>query len=232
MAAGDTYIVSDLHLGSVYFRHESFLRFLREMPEGVRLVLNGDTIDDPGDPLPAEHEQVLRRLVEESSRRPVVFVYGNHDDGFGLDQPGRIEFVHRLTVDDRLLVVHGDKLDGVMPRHPWFIAVFRRFHRLRVLLGLEDVHVAHYAKSWGFLYRVLNEHVARGALAAARAEGLEAITCGHTHAAMVLDRDGRRYLNTGAWTEEPHHYVAVSGGRIDLRVYPNGPCRSDGPAPG
>ena len=222
MAAGDTYIVSDLHLGSVYFRHESFLRFLREMPEGARLVLNGDTIDDPGDPLPPEHERVLRRLVEESSRRPVVFVYGNHDDGFGLDQPGRIQFVRKLTVDGRLLVVHGDKLDGVMPRHPWFISLFRRFHRLRVRLGLEDVHVAHYAKSWGLLYRVLNEHVARRALAAARAEGLEAITCGHTHAAMELEREGRRYLNTGAWTEEPHHYVAVSGGRIDLKVYPNG----------
>ena len=222
MAADDTWIVSDLHLGSVYFRHENFLRFLREMPEGVRLVLNGDTIDDPADPLPAEHKQVLHRLVEESDRRSVVFVYGNHDEGFGLDQPGRIEFVQQLTVDGRLLVVHGDKLDGVMPRHSWFVAAFRRFHRLLVRLGLKDVHVAQYAKNWGFLYRVLNQHVAHRALASARAEGLEAVTCGHTHAPMELQREGRRYLNTGAWTEEPHHYVAVSGGQIDLRVYSNG----------
>jgi hypothetical protein len=40
---------------------------------------------------------------------------------------------------------------------------------------------------------------------------------------MELDREGHRYLNTGAWTEEPNHYVSVTeGGQIKLQVFPNG----------
>ena len=222
LAADDTYIVSDLHLGSEYFGRENFLRFLDGLPDGAGLVLNGDTIDEPGDPLPAEHERVLERLVDESRRRRVVWVYGNHDETFALPDPGGVEFVRRFEVDGRLLVVHGDQLDSVMPRHGLFKAWFKRLHRLRLRLGFQDVHVASYAKRWGLLYRVLSNHVARRALAAAERGGFEAVTCGHTHAPMEIERQGRRYLNTGAWTEEPHYYVVVAGGRIDLKVYPNG----------
>jgi UDP-2,3-diacylglucosamine pyrophosphatase LpxH len=161
------------------------------------------------------------RLVAESSKRPVIWVFGNHDESFVLDEPGQIQFVDRLEVGD-LLVVHGDKLDNVMPRHGVFKALFKRFHRLRIRLGSPDIHVAQYAKRWGLLYRVLTDHVARRALDTAQRAGFEVITCGHTHAPMEVTKDGRRYLNTGAWTEEPHHYVAVTDGRIDLKVYPNG----------
>lgn len=220
--ADDTYIVSDLHLGSSHFCRANFLRFLDDLPAGARLVLNGDTIDEPGEPLPAEHEVVLRRLVAESQTRPIVWVHGNHDEAFALADPGRIQFVRRWHVDDRLLILHGDRLDGIMPRHRLFRRAFKVFHRLRVCLGFDDVHVAHYAKRWALFYRVLNEHVARRAIDAAEREGFGAVTCGHTHAPMDVERAGRRYLNTGAWTEEPNHYVAVTDGAIDLRVYPNG----------
>lgn len=220
--ADGTYIVSDLHLGSPYFCRQNFVAFLDDLPPGARLVLNGDTIDEPGEPLPPAHAEVLRRLVSESHTRHVVWVYGNHDKGFALTDPGRIEFVRRWQVDDRLLVIHGDRLDSIMPRHRLFRAAFKKLHRLRIRLGFDDVHVAHYAKRWGFLYRVLSEHVARRAIDAAEREGFHAVTCGHTHAPMAVERGGRRYLNTGAWTEEPNHYVAVTGGTIDLRVYPNG----------
>ena len=131
--------------------------------------------------------------------------------------------MRRWTVDDTLLVLHGDQLDGIMPKHGLFKSVFKKLHRLRIRLGFPDVHVAHYAKRWSLLYRVLNEHVARRAIDAARREGFRAVTCGHTHTPMELDREGHRYLNTGAWTEEPNHYVSVTeGGQIKLQVFPNG----------
>jgi UDP-2,3-diacylglucosamine pyrophosphatase LpxH len=222
-ADGDTYIVSDLHLGSAYFRLENFLRFLDELPEGVRLVLNGDTIDEPGDPLPTAHEAVIGRLVAESLQRSVIWVHGNHDESFALADAGNIQFVRRWEVADTLLVLHGDQLDGVMPKHGLFKKTFKKIHRLRVRLGFPDIHVAHYAKRWGLLYRVLNEHVARRAIDAARRDGFVAITCGHTHAPMELVRDGCRYLNTGAWTEDPNHYVAVTDGdKVELRIFANG----------
>ena len=223
-ADDDTYIVSDLHLGSSYFRRENFVRFLDTLPAGARLVLNGDILDEPGDPLSPEHAAVVRRLVAESYERPVVWVHGNHDESVALDDPGRIQFVRRWAVDDTLLVLHGDQLDGIMPRHGLFRSLFKKLHRLRIRLGFADVHVAHYAKRWSLLYRVLNEHVARRAIDAARREGFGAVTCGHTHAPMEWERDGHRYLNTGAWTEEPNHYVSVTegGDKVELQVFANG----------
>jgi len=223
-ADDDTYIVSDLHLGSSYFRLENFVGFLDTLPAGARLVLNGDILDEPGDPLSPEHAAVVRRLVAESYERPVVWVHGNHDESVALDDPGRIQFVRRWTVNDTLLVLHGDQLDGIMPKHGLFRLLFKKLHRLRIRLGFADVHVANYAKRWSFLYRVLNEHVARRAIDAARREGFGAVTCGHTHAPMEWEQDGHRYLNTGAWTEEPNHYVSVTegGNKVELQVFANG----------
>ena len=53
-------------------------------------------------------------------------------------------------------------------------------------------------------------------LGTARREGFSAVTCGHTHAPMVIEIEGRRYLNTGAWTEAPNHFVRVEGGTVEL----------------
>lgn len=215
-------MVSDLHLGSRYFCHDNFLEWLAGLPDSAPLILNGDIIDDPRTPLDEAHRAVLERLVRESHCRPLVWVYGNHDEGVALEDPGRIHFARRWQLGHRLLIVHGDSLDELMPRHNLFKKVFKLIHRLRVRLGFPDMHVAQYAKKWQLFYRVLNDHVARKALKAARTQGFEAITCGHTHAAMDLRQGGVRYLNTGAWTEEPHHFLEVDAEGIRLRAYPNG----------
>ena len=217
-----TFVVSDLHLGNEYFSHDSFLSWLDGLPHGAQLVLNGDIVDKPTATLVPEHRNVLERLIEESHERSIVWVYGNHDRELKLDNAGRIHFTNRWEIERRLLIVHGDELDGLMPRHTLFKTAFKLLHRVRIALGLPDVHVAKYAKKWGFFYRVLNEHVAHKALDEAGDLGFEAVTCGHTHASMDLERGGTRYLNTGAWTEEPHYYVTVSEREISLCCYQNG----------
>lgn len=219
MGVERSFIVSDLHLGSAYFHHETFLSWLDALPAGARLVLNGDIVDEPGRPLPDEHLAVLDRLVRESHARPVVWVYGNHDAEFEPAEKGEIQFVDSWGIDRRLLVVHGDRLDWLMPRHGVFRWVFRRFHRLRVRLGFRNVHVAEYAKKWKLFYRVLNEHVARNALRTARQQGFEAVVCGHTHAAMDFERQGHRYFNTGSWTERPLCFLEVAPDCIALQIY-------------
>ena len=220
MSEPASYIVSDLHLGNAYFHRDAFLAWLDALPPGARLVLNGDTLDNPDKPLPDDHARVLERLVAESARRPVVWVYGNHDEGLDLRETGRIEFVERWELGRRLLALHGDELDAVMPRHGLFKAAFKLFHKVRIGLGFPDVHVANYAKKWALLYRVLNQHVARKAVRAARALGFEAVACGHTHAAMDAEVEGTRYLNTGAWTESPQHFVRADADGIELCTVP------------
>ncbi len=227
MSNAKSFVVSDLHLGNHYFFCDSFLSWLDGVPEGAGLILNGDILDKPERPLDDEHHAVLQRLIDESHRRSVIWVYGNHDYAVKLDDPGKIQFVRQWEIDRRLLVFHGHEIDNVMPRHSVFKLAFKVLHRTSILLGLKDVHVAKYAKKWGFLYRVLNEHVARRALYQARDLGFEAVTCGHTHAVMELERDGTRYLNTGAWTEEPHYYLSVGPETIDLLSYQNGTAQSD-----
>ena len=214
-----SFIVSDLHLGSEYSFLCDFLSFVDDLPPGAQLILNGDIIDDLRRPLCSEHQEVVRRLVEESSQRSVVWVYGNHDADVALEDPGQIRFVHHWEIGTRLLVVHGDDLDELMPRHELFKNLFKLLHRCLVVLGSKKVHVAAYAKRWSFLYRVLSEHVANNALRAARSRGFVDVACGHTHAPMVVTRDGTRYFNSGAWTEEPLHYLVVDGADVELRVY-------------
>jgi UDP-2,3-diacylglucosamine pyrophosphatase LpxH len=216
------FVVSDLHLGSPYCHHRPFLVWLAALPPAVPLILNGDIIDDPRDPLGPEHQAVLQRLIAESFQRPLVWVQGNHDENLELDDAGQIQFARHWAIGRRLLIVHGDDLDEVMPRHRLFKRVFKALHRLRIKLGFPDVHVAQYAKKWGLLYRVLNQHVANKALRVARVQGFGAVTCGHTHAAMDLQAGGVRYLNTGAWTEAPHHFIAVTPEEIRLCVCQDG----------
>jgi metallophosphoesterase superfamily enzyme len=104
MIVEHSFIVSDLHLGSAYFHHETFISWLDALPGGVQLVLNGDIIDDPRAPLPEEHGAVLDRLVSESQIRPVIWVYGNHDAEFELVEKGEIQFSDRWAIERRLLV--------------------------------------------------------------------------------------------------------------------------------
>ena len=57
--------------------------------------------------------------------------------------------------------------------------------------------MAEYAKTWGLLYRVLNERVAHNAVLVAEQSGFEAITCGHTHAAMDIKQGGKALYQHG-----------------------------------
>ena len=49
-----SYVISDLHTGSRYFELEKLKAFFRTVPDGSRLVLNGDTLHNrkEADPMP------------------------------------------------------------------------------------------------------------------------------------------------------------------------------------
>jgi hypothetical protein len=103
-----------------------------------------------------------------------------------------------------------------MPRNRAFIKAFKLMHNLRVKLGAKPVHVAEYAKKWKSFYRVLRKNVALNAVRCAAENGFEAVTCGHTHYPEDMVVDGIRYVNTGAWTELPAHYIYITADDIVL----------------
>ena len=210
-------VVSDLHLGSPHFRADTFVRLLAALPPGVRLVVNGDTLDRPGQPLDAAASAALAALIACARRGDLVWVKGNHDGDYL--PPGIVGVVpcSEYALARRLLVMHGHDFDNVMPQHQWFIVLFKFFHRWRVRLGARPVHVSHYAKRWPVLYGFLRRHVRLNALEHARERGFAAVTCGHVHYAEdTPEPTGSRYLNTGAWTEDPCHALVVY--EQDLRL--------------
>lgn len=209
-------VISDVHLGSRHCRREAFERFLDQLPAGVALILNGDTVDYRYRRMRPDHLASLERLAAESHRRTVIWVCGNHDEDYHPPAPGAIQFVPSYAIGRQLYVQHGFYFDHIMPYHRLFILAFRLMHGLRVRLGAEPVHVAEYAKRWPRLYGVLRRNVLQNAIRYAREHGFSAVTCGHTHYAEVDTVDGILYLNTGAWTEIPSYAVVVADSTVAL----------------
>jgi UDP-2,3-diacylglucosamine pyrophosphatase LpxH len=214
-------IVSDLHIGSKYFLYRNFECFLNNISEDAEFILNGDIIEYPYAKLGPIDQQILNRFEQMSYRQKVVWVRGNHDNGYIPDKLGKIQIKQHHALQKRLFITHGDFFDEVMPRSRAFIKTFGMLHDLRVKLGARPVHVAQYAKKWNLFYGYLRKNVMLNAVNYAAKNGFEAVTCGHTHYAEEMFINGIRYLNTGAWTELPSHYVQITANDIKLKKLVN-----------
>ena len=209
-------IVSDLHIGSRYFQFGVFERFLEEFPADHELIMNGDIIDSPYVKMEKSDQRALDMIKTISYRQKVVWLRGNHDNGYVPENFGNTIFKSSHRIGKRLLITHGDDFDDIMPRSRLFIKAFKLMHNLRIKMGARPVHVAEYAKKWKSFYRVLRKNVALNAVKCAAENGIEAVTCGHTHYAEDLVLDGIRYINTGAWTEFPAYYLLLTEDEMEL----------------
>jgi UDP-2,3-diacylglucosamine pyrophosphatase LpxH len=209
-------VVSDLHIGSRYFLRENFVQFLQNIPQDHEFILNGDIINNPYGKMKPADRQILDRFGEMSFQQKVVWVRGNHDNGYIPDNLGKIQIKQHYALQKRLFVTHGDFFDEVMPRSQMFIKTFKMMHDLRVKLGARPIHVAQYAKKWKSFYGYLRKNVMLNAVNYALENGFEAVTCGHTHFAEEHFVHGIKYLNTGAWTELPAYYVRVTDNEMTL----------------
>ena len=210
-------IVSDLHIGSRYFLYKDFGRFLADIPIDHDFILNGDVIDNPYSELMLPHQRILDIIARISHRQRVVWVRGNHDNGYIPQGFGKVEFKRFHSIGHRLFITHGYDFDNVMPRSQVFIKIFKLMHDLRVKLGAKPVHVAQYAKKWEFFYKVLRMNVMTNAVNWALNNGYEAVTCGHTHYPEDTVLNGIRYVNTGAWTEKPAFYLLSTPDKMTLK---------------
>jgi UDP-2,3-diacylglucosamine pyrophosphatase LpxH len=210
-------IVSDLHIGSRYCLRENFMQFLQNISQDHEFILNGDIIDNPYGNMSAADREVLDYLGKISLRQKVVWIRGNHDNGYVPDNLGKIQIKQHYALQKRLLVTHGDFFDEIMPRSRIFIKTFKLLHDLRIKLGARPVHVAQYAKKWRRFYAYLRKNVMINAVHYAKKHGFKAVTCGHTHYAEEQFINGIKYLNTGAWTEQPTFYVHATDNEILLK---------------
>jgi UDP-2,3-diacylglucosamine pyrophosphatase LpxH len=210
-------IVSDLHLGSRYSQSGAFERFLEAFPPDHELIMNGDIIDSPYVKMDKSEQRVLDLIEKISYRQQVIWIRGNHDNGYIPNNFGKTLFKTLHSIDKRLLISHGDDFDDIMPRSRLFIKAFKLLHNLRIKLGARPVHVAEYAKKWKFFYRVLRKNVAFNAVRCAAENGYDAVACGHTHYPEDIVLEGIRYINTGAWTESPAYYLCITPDKMTLK---------------
>jgi UDP-2,3-diacylglucosamine pyrophosphatase LpxH len=122
-------------------------------------LTNGDVIDHPYVKLNPSHRKILDRIKQRSLRQKLIWLQGNHDNGYIPDQFGKIVFKRSHCVGNRLLITHGDDFDEIMPRNQMFMKAFKLLHNVRVTLGARPVHVAEYAKKWKSFYKVLRKNV-------------------------------------------------------------------------
>jgi len=230
--------ISDVHLGTSGCQAARLLEFL-EATESETLYLVGDIID--GWQLKRRwfwdqaHNNVVQNVLKKAKQgTTVIFVPGNHDESvrqfIGLDFGGiriRDETTHVTAKGKRMLVLHGDRFDGVIACAKWLAYVgdtlytmilkFNQvFNSWRARAGLPYWSLSQYLKlkvKNAVSYINSFEH----ALAAeARKQGLDGVICGHIHKAEIRDINGITYCNDGDWVESLSALVEDADGELRL----------------
>ena len=230
--------LSDIHLGTPECRAGDLLEFLDRVST-ERLYLVGDIIDleqmRSDAVFPETHRLVLERIFALAiAGTEVVYVPGNHDavmrkhsgrDIMGIEVCR--EAVHRTARGQRLLVTHGDRLDGRIRRGTRLGRFGASAYRLLIRI---DVSLNRLREQYGGSYFPLSarvkqrirlaEHYIRRfeqiAAEHARERGFDGIVCGHIHRPCLRTIDGVRYANDGDWVEHRTALAEFPGG--DLRL--------------
>ncbi len=230
--------ISDIHLGTTGCQAQRLLEFLRKT-ESDTLYLVGDIID--GWQLKRRwywdqsHNNVVQTVLKKAKKgTKVIFVPGNHDEAvrqfIDLDFGGirvRDELIHTTMQGKRMLVLHGDRFDGVISCAKWLAYVGDNLYTMilkwnqwlnswRARAGLPYWSLSQYLK-----LKVKNavSYISsfENALAAeAKRRGLDGVICGHIHKPEIREIDGITYCNDGDWVESLSALVEDHAGELRL----------------
>jgi UDP-2,3-diacylglucosamine pyrophosphatase LpxH len=230
--------ISDIHLGTTGCQAARLLEFL-QATESETLYLVGDIID--GWQLKRRwywdqtHNNVVQNVLKKAKKgTEVIFVPGNHDEAIrqfiDLDFGGiriRDELVHVTAQGKRMLVLHGDRFDGVIACAKWLAYVGDSLYTL--VLKFNQVFNGWRARA-GLPYWSLSQYLKlkvknavsyitsfEDALACeARRRGFDGVICGHIHKAEIREINGITYCNDGDWVESLTALVEDYSGELRL----------------
>ena len=195
--------ISDIHLGTGASRAADLIAFL-ERVSAERIYLVGDIIDlqrmQSKPQFPDSHRQLVCKLISlATSRSEVIFIPGNHDYQFR-DLAGRdicgisvhLESSHTTRAGKRLLITHGDILDGRIRKgtnlEKFGAAAYGVLMQLDVIVNQLRTRLGHdYVSMSSQIKRRLssaNEYIRRFEEVAAKyaaERGFDGIVCGHIH---------------------------------------------------
>ena len=230
--------LSDVHLGTRGCKSTILLDFLRHN-ESEYLYLVGDIID--GWRLKKswlwtpEHNTTIQKLLRKVRKgTKTYFLPGNHDefarDYLGLNIGGVEifnEMIHETADGRKLLILHGDKFDGVMKYAKWLAYVGDTAYELALRL---NAGLSYCRRKLGLPYWSLSsylKHKVKNAVnfisdfetslaAEARFRGADGIVCGHIHHPQMREIDGVLYCNDGDWVESCSALVEDFEGNLQI----------------
>lgn len=230
--------ISDVHLGTRGCKAEFLLDFLKNS-ESDYLYLVGDIVD--GWRLkkswywPQAHNDVVQKLLRRARKGTrVVYIPGNHDEGFrdyiGLQFGGVTiaeDAVHVTADGRRFLVIHGDQFDAVVKYAKWLAHVGDTVY---MVLLVFNTWLNFIRRRLGFTYWSLSAYLKHKAKSAvefigsyeraladeARRRDVDGVICGHIHTAEMRDMDGILYVNDGDWVESCTALVEHHTGELEI----------------
>lgn len=230
--------ISDIHLGTQGCNADLLMDFLKSI-ECETLYLVGDIIDGwrlkRGWYWPPRHNDVIRRFLKMAKQGTrVVYVPGNHDEVFrdytGLHFGGVelvYEAIHETADGRRLLVLHGDKFDGIVLYARWlaFLGDYAYAALLKMNIWFNSIrrrfHLPYWSLSAYLKKRVKNavEYISRYEDVVAQAateRGVDGIVCGHIHSAEIRQYGAITYYNDGDWVESCTALVEHFDGAMEI----------------
>jgi UDP-2,3-diacylglucosamine pyrophosphatase LpxH len=225
----DALVISDLHLGSDNCQARSLVHLLDQVRTGElptrRLILNGDVFDSIDfRRLKKHHWRVLSAVRKLSDEIAVTWINGNHDGPAEIvSHLLGVEVTDEVVVETggrRVLLLHGHRFDEFIDRYPLTSRAADLAYRF--LQWVDKSHtIARQAKRRSKTFLRCVGKVQQGAVEYARKKGCDAVCCGHTHVPAAATDGPVHYFNSGCWTELPCHYLAIAGGEIGVRPYPD-----------
>ncbi len=233
-----TIFLSDTHLGTRGCKAEMLANFLsRTSCETLFLV--GDIVD--GWRLkrrwfwPAAHSRVLHEILAKvDAGTRVVYIPGNHDEAFR-EYCGRCiagieilqEAVHETADGKRLLVLHGDRFDGILGYARWLAHLGDRAYQLALELNelfsaiRRALGLPYWSLSAFLKLKVKNavEYICRfqeAVVHEARTRGYDGVVCGHIHHATIEYIGDILYINDGDWVESCTAVVEDARGNLEI----------------
>lgn len=239
---GRTLFLSDIHLGFRHARAAELNEFLHAV-EAECIVLAGDIVDALSLARrafwsPAHTDVVRTLLARQRAGVRLIYIPGNHDASLamlaqmlcGLFEVHR-EWVHRTAAGERLLVLHGDQFDGLLPCPAWLsrlgdvlhgvtVGVSHTVNNLRRALGrpywpLTERLKLRIASSARYIEQ-FERHAARHALQL----GYDGVICGHIHRANLRRIGDTLYGNSGDWVESCSALMEGQSGALELLRWP------------
>jgi UDP-2,3-diacylglucosamine pyrophosphatase LpxH len=239
-----TLFLSDIHLGFKRTRARELCEFLQGI-DAERIVLVGDIVDALSLSKcffwSADHTNVVRTLLaRRRSGSRLIYIPGNHDASLAMLAEmlqGQFEvhreWVHRTARGQRLLVMHGDQFDGMVPCPKWLSRLGDALYEVIIALNnvVNDVRRVLRRPYWPLAERIklkvgpalrFISRFEQVAADHARAQRYDGIVCGHIHRANLREIDGTLYCNTGDWVESCSALVEKMNGELQLVRWPHG----------